>query len=270
MVGGFGIPQRAAVGYRLRAPVGIVNRASGYTVFVGTGFQFADISGGAGCFRAFVFAAGFANSIFRYRAAFAGLCTDLTAAFAGQETGAGIVFAFVFGRAAAVAAAVGNIPVSGCLSLRVGIAVAGIAFAFVIRAVIRADLRTVFNISVIAACVITCFFACARRIVLAGSIIVGIIRTLAGWILRSGTGSYCISFILALFNSIYSKIFITLAKRAITAFAEPEETDGGGFIGKGRRCRFQDRCVCMCVFKYSVIVWGQQSQIHGRYRRDKS
>ena len=176
----------------------------------------------------------------------------MTAAFAGQEAGAGIVFAFVFGCAAAVAAAVGNIPVGGCLRQSVGIAVTGIAFALVIRAVIRTDLRVVLDIAGTAACVETGFFACARCIVLAGSIIVGIIRTLAGWILRSGTGSYCISFILALFNSIYSKIFITLAKRAITAFAEPEETDGGGFIGKGRRCRFRNRCVCVCMCRETV------------------
>ena len=102
----------------------------------------------------------------------------MTAAFAGQEAGAGIVFAFVFGRAAAVAAAVGNISVGGCLRLRVGIAVAGIAFAFVIRAVIRADLRTVFDIAGTAACVETCFFTCARRVVLAALVKRRVVRTL--------------------------------------------------------------------------------------------
>ena len=56
----------------------------------------------------------------------------MTAAFAGQESGAGIVFAFVFGCAAAVAAAVGNIRVGGCLRQSVGIAVTGIAFALFI------------------------------------------------------------------------------------------------------------------------------------------
>ena len=103
----------------------------------------------------------------------------MTAAFAGQEAGAGIVFAFVFGRAAAVAAAVGNIPVGGCLRQSVGIAVTGIAFALVIRAVIQTDLRVVFDIAGTAACVETGFFACARRIVLAAFVKRRVVRTLS-------------------------------------------------------------------------------------------
>ena len=70
-----------------------------------------------------------------------------------------------------------------------------------------------------------------------------------------------------------SKFFGDKADIRVTV-ADAEKADAGGLIrtrhvGK-RRCRFRNRCVCMCVFKYSVIVRGNRRQIHGRYRRNKS
>ena len=101
-----------------------------------------------------------------------------------------------------------------------------------------------------------------------GIVRAGPVHTITG---RTSTDK---ALIFTLVSRIHIIRFISLAVGdSVIAVTIPQKTNSSnliGLFGKGRRCRFRDRCVCMCVFKYSVIVWGEQSQIHGRYRRDKS
>lgn len=164
------------------------------------------------CQRATVFAAGFANRILRYRTAFAGCRADFAAAFATIITHAGIVFAFVFGRIAAQAEAVGHITVRRRLFIGISITVTGIALAFFVRTVVRTALRAVQNITVPAGVDIAGVFAGSDLVFAALGIIFVIIRTRrARHIGRRLAGSYRITFVFALVGRVYGKIFATAA-----------------------------------------------------------
>ena len=155
----------------------------------------------------------------------------MTAAFAGQESGAGIVFAFVFGCAAAVAAAVGHITAGRCLRISICIVVTGIALAFFIRAVIRAELYVVQNISVVAGKNVTGFLAGAGTVFDTFCKIGAVIGALSGRISGEGTGSDGIPFVFALLHGINFIIVIAVqrTKPGVAAVAGAEKTDGGEF-----------------------------------------
>ena len=156
------ITQRPAVGHRLGAPFNIIYRATGYAIFVGTALQLADIAFRTTVFCAFVFAAAFANRVFCHRAAFATCCADFAAAVAFIIACAGIVGTLVFGCAATVTTTLNHITVGRGFFIAVSITVAGIADAFGVRTVIRANLRAVIHITIAARNVITFVFAPLR------------------------------------------------------------------------------------------------------------
>ena len=154
----------------------------------------------------------------------------MTAAFAGQESGAGIVFAFVFGCAAAVAAAVGHITAGRCLRISIGIVVTGVALAFFIRAVIRAELCVVQNISVAAGKNVTGFLAGARFVFATAPIIGVVVRAAVVKIIRQRAGGCCITCLNTKLGSRTGIIFAADGiETRVAAVAGAEKTDGGKF-----------------------------------------
>ena len=160
--------------------------------------------------------------------------------------------ALIFHCAAAVADGAGFISFGIGFFQSIVVTVARITLAFLIRAVIRAALRIVRDITVVAAVDITGLTAGAGAVLFATLIIIAVFGTLIVKIRRNRTDG--------LFIAVFHTYFLT-RPRIIVAFiktdvrvtvAGAEETDGGGlkgFVGlfklKGG-LRFGCVCVCKC------------------------
>ena len=169
-----------------------------------------------------------------------------------QKSVAGGIAALIFHCAAAVADGAGFISFGIGFFQSIVITVARIALAFLIRAVIRAALRIVRDITVVTAVDITSLTAGAGAVFDTFGKISAVIGTLSGRISGEGTGSDGISLVSALLHGIDFIAVVSAhgSEACVAAVSGAEETDGGGFIGfvglfklKGG-LRFG--CVCMC------------------------
>ena len=160
--------------------------------------------------------------------------------------------ALIFHCAAAVADGAGFISFGIGFFQSIVVTVARIALAFLIRAVIRAALRIVRDITVVAAVDITGLTAGAGAVLFATLIIIAVFGTLVVKIRRNRTDG--------LFIAVFHTYFLT-RPRIIVAFiktdvrvtvAGAEETDGGGLKGAGHvnkgkgGLRFGCAYMCMC------------------------